>query len=85
MLRLFFGAQLGPEKCADLVLSAREAAEQRLVELGAARAELLEDTRLVADAPYVLLTIAAGEHSARAAITWADEALRELAKLARGE
>ena len=81
MLRLFFGAQIGPEKSADLVTQARQSAEKRLAELSTARAELLEDTRLATDAPYVLLTIAAGEHAARATIEWADEALMELSKI----
>jgi DNA-binding PadR family transcriptional regulator len=81
LLRLFFGAQLGPDKSADLVIQARESAERRLAELNAARAELLEDSRLAADAPYVLLTISAGEHAARATIDWADEALGELSRI----
>ncbi len=83
MLRLFFGAQLGPDKSADLVIQARQSAESRLTELNAARAELLGDPRLAVDAPYMLLTIAAGECAARATIEWADEALIELSKIAR--
>ncbi|MET0932104.1 MAG: PadR family transcriptional regulator [Mycetocola sp.] len=83
LLRLFFGAQLGPEKSADLVIQARQSAEMRLAELTEARAELLEDPQLAADAPYVLLTISAGEHAARATIQWADEALGELSKIPR--
>ena len=82
LLRLFFGAQLGPDKAAELVIQAQQSAERSLAELNTARAELLEDPQLATDEPYVLLTIAAGEHAARATIEWANEALKELSKIA---
>jgi len=75
MLRLFFGRQLGPEACRELVLSARAQAESQLAHLQDARNELAKDAGLNDDAPYILLTISAGEHAARATIAWADEAL----------
>ncbi|WP_220725927.1 PadR family transcriptional regulator [Arthrobacter cheniae] len=81
MLRLFFGAQLGPEACKQLVLDAREQAESTLTHMEAARSEVLHDPDLVQAAPYILLTITAGEHSARATIAWANEALAQLSDL----
>jgi DNA-binding PadR family transcriptional regulator len=82
MLRLFFGSQLGPEACADLVLDARQRAEQQLAAMAAARLELGHSPSLADNAAYIALTISAGEHSAQATIAWADEALAELARLA---
>ncbi|WP_370248883.1 PadR family transcriptional regulator [Cryobacterium sp. HLT2-28] len=81
MLRLFFGSQLGPEACRELVLQAREQAEAALARMETARTEVAENGGLAQAAPYILLTVSAGEHSARAAIAWADEALADLAKL----
>lgn len=76
MLRLFFGRQLGAEACRQLVLDSRAKAESQLADLRAARDELQTDPG--EDAPYMLLTVLAGEHSARAAIAWAHEALTAL-------
>jgi len=81
LLRLFFGAQLGAGRCRQLVLESREQAEGRLAGLATARADLMGDPGLAPDAPYILLTISAGEHSARAAIDWADDALAALDEL----
>ncbi|TDK25506.1 PadR family transcriptional regulator [Arthrobacter crusticola] len=80
MLRLFFGRQLGPEACRNLIREARAEAEARLAELAVARSESREGPH-AEDRPYWLLTISAGEHAARAAIAWADEALESLASL----
>lgn len=82
MLRLFFGSQLGPQACQELVLDAREQAEAALARMETARSQVSDDPNLAQAAPYVLLTISAGEHSARATIAWADEALAQLATLA---
>ena len=82
MLRLFFGRQLGPQACRSLVLSARAEAERRLAQFEAIRREP-PDEETAQDRPYWLLTISAGEHSARAAIDWADEALAALDELER--
>ncbi|MCU1442986.1 MAG: PadR family transcriptional regulator [Cryobacterium sp.] len=81
MLRLFFGAQLGPDACKELVLEAREKAESTLARMETTRSELSGDPNLAQDAPYILLTISAGEHAARATIAWADEALVELSRV----
>lgn len=81
LLRLFFGSQLGPDACAQLILEAHRQAEETLEQMRIAREEILRDHALAGPAPYILLTISAGEHSARAALTWAAEALAELAKL----
>jgi DNA-binding PadR family transcriptional regulator len=75
LLRLFFGRQLGPLECQRLVLDARREAEQLLVRYEGIRAEIGNDTETEADHGYWLLTVAAGEHAARATIAWADESL----------
>jgi DNA-binding PadR family transcriptional regulator len=80
LLRLFFGRQLGAEACRRLIREARDRGEAELASMQAIRAELEADTG--PDAPYILLTVAAGEHSARASIAWADEALQLLDGLA---
>jgi DNA-binding PadR family transcriptional regulator len=74
MLRLFFGRQLGPDACRSLVLEARADALRRLAQYQTIRQGLeLEDH--AEDRPYWFLTVSAGEHAARAALEWADEAL----------
>src|SRR6266545_5020213 len=82
MLRLFFGRQLGPEACRSLVQQARIEAERALARYRTLRQELQEQDN-AADRPYWLLTVSAGEHSAQAAIDWADEALGALDDLQR--
>jgi hypothetical protein len=42
---------------------------------GALRAEIATEEQYAQDAPYWLLTVSAGEHTARAAIAWAEESL----------
>jgi DNA-binding PadR family transcriptional regulator len=81
MLRLFFGRQLGAPACRALVREARADAERNLAQYQAIRLQLLNEEDSAGDHTYVLLTISAGEHSARAAITWADQAIVELAPL----
>jgi DNA-binding PadR family transcriptional regulator len=81
MLRLFFGRQLGPEVCRSMVLEARADAERRLTQYQAIRHELELEEDHTQDRPYWLLTVSAGEHSARAAIAWADDALASLDEL----
>jgi Virulence activator alpha C-term len=75
MLRLFFGRQLGPEACRSLLLEARAEAERRLAGYEVIRKELQEEQEHTEDRPYWLLTLSAGEHTARAAIAWAEESL----------
>ena len=78
MLRLFLGRQLGPEACRSLLLEAKAEAERRLAEYEAVRQELLAEEAHAEDRPYWLLTVSAGEHTARAAIAWAEESLAAL-------
>jgi len=78
LLRLFFGRQLGPDACRELVLEARAEAERRLIRYGGIRREIEADQEHVEDRTYWLLTVSAGEHTARAAIAWADQALAAL-------
>ncbi len=81
LLRLFFGRQLGPDACRSLVERARADAERRLEEFGSIREEVERDEVHAEDRPYWLLTVAAGEHGARAAIAWADEALEAIERI----
>lgn len=81
MLRLFFGRQLGVPACRTLVGEARADAERRLAGYRAIRRQLQDEEDSAGDHPYALLTVSAGEHSARAAIAWADDALAELERL----
>ena len=78
MLRLFFGRVLGPEACRALLRDARADAERRLAELQAIRREIEADDEHEQERPFWLLTVAAGEHGARATIAGADEALAGL-------
>ena len=83
LLRLFFGRQLGPAACRALVQGAKAEAERALARYRTLRQELLQEQDNAADRPYWLLTVTAGEHSAQAAIDWADEALGALDELDR--
>src|SRR3954452_2918494 len=84
LLRLFFGRQLGPEACRERVLTARDQAGEQLAQLEKVRRELEAGADHGDDAPYWLLTVSAGEHSARAALAWAEETLAALARIDGG-
>lgn len=81
LLRLFFGRDLGPEACRTLVLEARADAERRLAQYEDIRHEIDLDVNHVENRPFWLLTVSAGEHTTRAAIAWADEAIAVLDQL----
>jgi len=83
MLRLFFGRQIGVPACRALVLDARARAERDLAEYQDIRRQLSTETDPAGDRPYWSLTVSAGEHTARATIAWADEALADLDRLDR--
>ncbi|WP_253842154.1 PadR family transcriptional regulator [Actinokineospora globicatena] len=76
MLRLFFGRQLGPDACRQLLLDAKAEAEEQLARLAAVRAVVAAEDG--PDTPYALITLSAGEHTARAALAWAEESLAAL-------
>lgn len=78
LLRLFFGRLLGPEVCRGLVRDVRARAEASLATYAALRREV-EAEPDAGHRAYFLLTVAAGEHGARAQLAWADEALALLA------
>jgi DNA-binding PadR family transcriptional regulator len=78
LLRLFFGSVLGAAACRQLVADARTQAIAMLDDLAAARQVTEAEPGDRAQRPYWLMTISAGEHSARAAIAWADETLAAL-------
>ncbi len=75
MLRLFFGAALGPDECATLVRDARERAQSQLATFAALREVMAAEAEYAEHHPYWFITLSAGEHRARAAIAWADETL----------
>jgi DNA-binding PadR family transcriptional regulator len=81
MLRLFFGRELGPAACRSLVERTKADAERRLEELRSIRSEIEQDDAHAGDRPYWLLTVAGGEHGARATIAWADEALAAIDRI----
>jgi DNA-binding PadR family transcriptional regulator len=81
MLRLFFGGLLGPDTCAEVVMAARDQAHALLTTMATARAEIAAEGR--PDAAYWLMTVSAGEHTARAQVAWADETLEALRQLPR--
>ena len=87
LLRLFFGHELGAQASAALVREHRDRALAALDSLALARAEVEAEAESEADSGaesgaghrrYALLVISAGEHSARAALAWAEQALAEL-------
>lgn len=79
LLRLFFGRTLGVDRCRELLQEARADGERSLARYDdLARSVSAEDAGSP-DLPYMLATISAGRHTARALISWADEALTLLA------
>ncbi|RXZ68254.1 PadR family transcriptional regulator [Agromyces albus] len=78
MLRLFFGRVLGPDACRELVERARDSARQQLAVYEGVRASVEAETTFPEHQAYWLITISAGEHTARAAIDWAEETLASL-------
>jgi DNA-binding PadR family transcriptional regulator len=85
MLRLYFGRHLGPDACRALITQTKAQAEGQLAGYQAIRSEILDTAGSNQDSPYWLLTLSAGEHTARALIAWADEALTRLADLTSTE
>jgi DNA-binding PadR family transcriptional regulator len=83
MLRLFFGRRLGPDVCQELINEARQQATAQLAMFEAIRAEMATEPQYAADRPYWLLTVSAGEHTARATLAWADNCEATLATLSR--
>ncbi|GLZ40775.1 PadR family transcriptional regulator [Actinokineospora sp. NBRC 105648] len=73
LLRLYFGRQLGPAACRELLQTALGEAQDALARYAAIRAEV--EAQDVGDRDYWLLTVSAGEHSARAAVAWATAGL----------
>lgn len=71
--------------CRELVEQHRARADAQLERMRSERESLLADGSVRDDAPFILMTISAGEHAARAAIDWADETLARLAELAADE
>ncbi|WP_432987145.1 PadR family transcriptional regulator [Dactylosporangium sp. CA-233914] len=78
LLRLFFGRTLGVDACRALIAQAKADAQRQLDELDTIAAQVAGETQHPDDTPFLLLTISAGRHSARAALAWADESLAAL-------
>lgn len=78
LLRLFFGRELGVEACRDLLRDARDDAQRRLEAYAAVRAEITADDAHADERPFWLLTVTAGEHTARATLEWAEASLTAL-------
>jgi len=80
LLRLFFGRRLGVVGCRRLLEDAGSQAVRQLGEFDAIRREIqAEEPR--DDHPFFLLTVSAGEHAARATMTWVEESLRVLDRI----
>ncbi|WP_456823443.1 PadR family transcriptional regulator [Cellulomonas sp. P5_E12] len=77
LLRLFFGSTLGPEACIALLRDAHDEAQATLATLAAIRAQV-EAEPVSPDRPYFLVTIAAGEATARAQAEWAESSIAAL-------
>jgi hypothetical protein len=75
LLRLFFGGLLGIDECRQILADARERAVEQLAVLTPIRQGLEAEIARDPDARFRLITVLAGQHSARAAIAWADESL----------
>ena len=75
LLRLFFGRHLGPEACRELIVEAKEHSLANLDQFAAIRREVENEEGSEADRTYMLLTLSAGEHGARALVDWAEESL----------
>ena len=78
MLRVFFGRQLGKRSCRALIEQAGRDAQAELARFAQLRALITSDDQYAKDRPYWLLTVAAGEHGARAALAWSKEATRTI-------
>ena len=83
LLRLFFGDVIGADACRALVAEARGLAVGQLDTLADARRVTEAEPDELPQKPYWLMTISAGEHTARASIAWADETLAALDALRR--
>jgi DNA-binding PadR family transcriptional regulator len=78
LLRLFFGRHLGLPACRRILQEALVGAEDAMARMSAIRAEV-ESEPDSPDRPYWLLTVSAGQHTARAQLDWIRESLTLLA------
>lgn len=81
LLRIFFGHAIGPAACRELVEDARRRSADLLAELAIARLEAEAEPTTKVHRAYWLMTISAGEHAARASMTWAEETLDTLGSI----
>lgn len=79
LLRLFFGGLLGVDTCREILDKARDAAQEQLTALTAIRHEVEAEIADDPDARFRLVTVLAGQHSARAQLAWVSESLALLA------
>lgn len=81
LLRLFFGDVLGVDGCRALLTDVAEQSRSALEQYARIRAGIEAEDGPERDSPgrpYRLMTLSAGEHSARAALAWAQECLAAL-------
>lgn len=78
LLQLFFGRQLGDDRCRELLAAERDRARQALAEYAAIGLEVRSETGYEADRPYWLLTLDHGRRSAQAVLDWAEASLAAL-------
>ena len=80
LLRLFFGRLLDRGECETLLRTALEDAE-RAVTLYASIRSVMEGDETNANFPFFVMTVAAGQHHAKAQAAWAREALDILSRV----
>jgi DNA-binding PadR family transcriptional regulator len=78
LLRLYFGVNLGPDPCVEILDDLRRAATKQLQLYRAIRTEIEGDEEHRADGPYWLTTVSYGEHMAEATIAWARQSMDAL-------
>ena len=83
MLRVFFGHTIGPDAVAALIAETREQVRGQLATFEAITRMMATETDHAEHRPYWALTVSAGQHTARAALAWCDEALEALAGFPR--
>jgi len=80
LLKLYFGAHTAPSVLIEHLVKYKRARELTLAALERAARSLPADS---VDDVYLKLTLSAGLHSARAAVTWSNEALTVLQQIDR--
>jgi PadR family transcriptional regulator, regulatory protein AphA len=83
LLKLFFGAQVGPWESREHVKKFMEAQLRALEIYDATAKRLRREHAKDAQLPYCLMTLSFGRHRCAALVKWAKETLKELERLER--